>query len=87
MLRFWLRKGVSGFRCDTVMTLFEADENADGLYDDEPPSGQCDDDPEASCSLKHTKTQDQDETYGKFKKKMFLNWFLFIWIVLCRYDY
>lgn len=88
MLRFWLRKGVSGFRCDTVMTLFEADENADGLYDDEPPSGQCDDDPEASCSLKHTKTQDQDETYGKLKKKkMFLNWFLFICIVLCRYDY
>lgn len=71
MLRFWLRKGVSGFRCDTVMTLFEADENADGLYDDEPPSGQCDDDPEASCSLKHTKTQDQDETYGKLKKKCF----------------
>lgn len=63
VLRFWLRKGVSGFRCDTVMTLVESDVNAEGLYDDEPLSGECVDDPEASCHLKHIKTQDQNETY------------------------
>lgn len=50
--RFWLRKGVSGFRIDTVMTLVEADKNAEGLYDDEPLSGQCSDDPLSSCYLK-----------------------------------
>lgn len=63
VLRFWLRKGVSGFRIDTVMTLVEADVNAQGFYDDEPLSGQCSDDPEASCYLQHTLTQDQDGTY------------------------
>lgn len=61
--RFWLRKGVSGFRIDTVMTLVEADKNAEGVYDDEPLSGQCSNDPLSSCYLKHTLTQDQDETY------------------------
>lgn len=36
ILRFWLRKGVGGFRCDTVPMLYEVDVNEDGLYDDEP---------------------------------------------------
>lgn len=84
VLRFWLRKGVGGFRCDTVPMLYEVDVNDDGVYDDEPLSGECSDDPEASkhffgknsnrishifflaqnsCYLKHTKTQDLDETY------------------------
>lgn len=63
VLRFWLRKGVSGFRCDAVPFLFEVKENADGVYDDEELSGECKDDPEASCYLNHTKTQDLDETY------------------------
>lgn len=63
ILRFWLRKGVSGFRCDAVPYLFETPPNADGTYDDEPLSGDCDDDLDAYCRLKHTKTQDLDETY------------------------
>lgn len=48
VLRFWLRKGVGGFRCDTVPMLYEVDVNDDGVYDDEPLSGECSDDPEAS---------------------------------------
>lgn len=48
VLRFWLRKGASGFRCDAVPFLFEVKENADGVYDDEPLSGDCVDDPEVN---------------------------------------
>lgn len=33
-------------RCDAVPFLFEVKKNADGLYDDEPLSGDCVDDPE-----------------------------------------
>lgn len=61
-MRFWLRKGVSGFRCDAVPYLFEAT-NADGSFDDEPLSGDCVDDLDAYCRLTHTKTMDQDETF------------------------
>lgn len=61
-MRFWLRKGVSGFRCDAVPFLFETQTNSNGLYDDEPLSGECSDDPEAHCRLKHTETMDLDET-------------------------
>lgn len=63
ILRFWLNKGVSGFRVDAVPYLFEAAENSDGLYDDEPLSGECND-AEDSCYLEHTKTMDQEETYN-----------------------
>lgn len=62
VLRFWLRKGVSGFRCDAVPHIFEADRDADGKYVDEPPSGKCND-PLAACYLNHTQTMDLDETY------------------------
>lgn len=79
-MRFWLRKGVNGFRLDAVPFLFEAQKNADGVYDDEPLSGECGDDLEAYCRLKHTKTMDLDETYDmiyEFRKvteeKEFLN--------------
>lgn len=54
---------MSGFRCDAVPFLFETQTNSNGLYDDEPLSGECRDDPEARCRLKHTKTMDLDETY------------------------
>lgn len=70
VLRFWLRKGVSGFRCDTVPNLFEVDVNEAGYYDDEQPSGECSNDPEASCYLNHTMTQDQDETYDMVNSLM-----------------
>lgn len=50
ILRFWLRKGVSGYRCDAVPFLFEIEENADGSFDNEPLSGECSDDPEVGIS-------------------------------------
>lgn len=62
ILRFWLRKGVSGFRVDAVPHLFENKQNDAGNYEDEPPSGKCDD-PLAACYLNHTQTMDRDETY------------------------
>lgn len=45
VLRFWLRKGVDGFRIDAVPFIVESKENDDGYYTDEPPSGECIDDP------------------------------------------
>lgn len=63
IIRFWLRKGVSGFRIDAVPFIFETGLNADGYYNDEPPSGICKDDPLSSCYLNHTETKDLDETY------------------------
>lgn len=62
-LRFWLKKGVSGFRVDTIMTLFEVAPGPDGNYPDEPQSGDCLDDPQAPCYLNHIYTKDQNETY------------------------
>lgn len=62
VLRFWLRKGVSGFRIDAVPFIVEADVNDKGLYDDEPKSGfNCN--PQDSCYLDHIYTKDQPETY------------------------
>lgn len=46
VLRFWLRKGTDGFRIDAIPFIFESDENEHGWYDDEPRSGECNDDPE-----------------------------------------
>lgn len=37
VLRFWLRKGVAGFRLDAVGFLMESKVNKNGYYDDEPP--------------------------------------------------
>lgn len=36
IMRFWLRKGVAGFRVDAVGYLMEAKPNKKGYYDDEP---------------------------------------------------
>lgn len=65
ILRFWLREGVDGFRVDAIPHLVESDTNEDGFYDDEPPSGECQDDPLASCYLKHTETKDLQETFDQ----------------------
>lgn len=62
-LRFWLNKGVAGFRVDTIMTLFEVGTDANGNYPDEPESGECLDDPQSPCFLNHIYTKDQNETY------------------------
>lgn len=61
ILRYWLRKGVSGFRIDAVPHLYETKENADGVYDDEPLSGDCE--PGEYCYLDHIHTHDQNETF------------------------
>lgn len=39
--------------------------NEHGQYVDEPPSGICEDDPLASCYLRHTETKDLQETFDQ----------------------
>lgn len=61
VLRYWLKKGISGFRVDAVPFLFEVLPDESGNYPDEPLSGVCD--PDAECYLKHIYTQNLDETW------------------------
>lgn len=61
VLRYWLDRGVSGFRIDAVPYLFESD-IIDGRYRNEPES-RTTDDPENPAYLVHTQTMDQPETY------------------------
>ncbi|CAH2104236.1 unnamed protein product [Euphydryas editha] len=64
IIRFWLEKGVAGFRVDAVNSLFEVDKSLfGGKYPDEPLSGRTDVDPESYEYLDHIYTKDQDETY------------------------
>lgn len=44
VLKFWLDKGVDGFRVDAIPHLFEVEKDKDGNYPDEPLSGDCTDD-------------------------------------------
>ncbi|XP_040152903.1 probable maltase [Anopheles arabiensis] len=62
VMRFWLNKGIAGFRIDALPYLFESEE-VDGHYRDEPLSGQATDDPDNPAYLTHTETKDQPETY------------------------
>lgn len=50
VLRYWLGKGVNGFRVDAIPTLFEVAPDAKGNLPDEPKSGKCDD-PNDFCYL------------------------------------
>ncbi|XP_063838399.1 maltase A1-like [Ostrinia nubilalis] len=64
ILRFWLNKGVAGFRVDAVAHLFEADKaKHGGVYPDEPKTGQTED-PDHYDYLDHIYTKDQNETFG-----------------------
>ncbi|XP_022114736.2 maltase 2 [Pieris rapae] len=64
IIRFWLNKGVAGFRVDAVNCLFEVDKELfGGKYPDEPLSGRTDVDPESHDYLDHIYTKDQNETY------------------------
>ncbi|KAJ2946200.1 hypothetical protein O0L34_g5135 [Tuta absoluta] len=64
VIRFWLDKGVSGFRVDTINNLYEADpKNFGGKYPDEPLSGLPGLGPDDYDYLEHIYTRDLDETY------------------------
>ena len=53
VLKFWLDKGVDGFRVDAIPHLFEIDKDQDGNYPDEPLSGNCVEDPTMVRSILH----------------------------------
>ncbi|XP_050080381.1 maltase A1-like [Anopheles maculipalpis] len=61
VMRYWLGRGVAGYRIDAVPTLFEVAPDGNGNYPDEPLSGNTDD-PEDPGYLVHIYTQDQNET-------------------------
>ncbi|XP_053690085.1 probable maltase [Sabethes cyaneus] len=61
VLRFWLEKGVDGFRVDALPYLFES-LPVDGVYPDEEKSG-ITDDVDNPAYLIHNHTRDLDETF------------------------
>ncbi|XP_037914201.1 maltase A1 [Hermetia illucens] len=62
VLRFWLSKGVSGFRVDAVPFMFEVAPFSNGSYPDEPVNPDCPD-KDDYCHTFHIYTNDQPETY------------------------
>lgn len=61
VLRFWLDKGVDGFRIDACPYLFEVKPDGAGNYPDEPLSHNTND-PDDYGYLNHIYTMDQPET-------------------------
>ncbi|XP_055852300.1 maltase A1-like [Episyrphus balteatus] len=62
VMRFWLAKGISGFRIDACPFLFEVDLDRNGLYADEPAVTSGCPDPDDYCHLQHIYTNDLPET-------------------------
>ncbi|XP_011184391.1 maltase A3 [Zeugodacus cucurbitae] len=61
VLRFWLDKGVDGFRIDAIYHAFEIEADENGDYPDEPVSGWSED-PQDYGYVRHIYTVDQWET-------------------------
>ncbi|XP_049539230.1 maltase A3-like [Anopheles darlingi] len=61
VMRFWLAKGVVGYRIDAVPALFEVAMDPDGQYPDEPLSGNTNDPDDPGYTV-HIYTQDRNET-------------------------
>ncbi|XP_049886229.1 maltase A1-like [Pectinophora gossypiella] len=63
IIRFWLDKGVAGFRVDAIAHLFEVDKELfGGKYPDEPLTHNTDD-PESYDYLDHIYTKNHEDTY------------------------
>lgn len=62
VLRFWLDRGVAGYRVDAVPHLFEVLPDSTGRYPDEPLSGWTDDKDDYGY-LTHPYTTNRDETF------------------------
>lgn len=60
VLRFWLGKGVAGFRIDATKFLFETEKDSSGKYADEPLSGTTND-PDDPLYVTHVYTNDLPE--------------------------
>lgn len=61
MIRFWLDRGVSGFRIDAVPHLFEIPKDSNGRFKDEPRN-ENNNDPDDWGYLIHIYTTNQPET-------------------------
>lgn len=61
MLRFWARRGISGFRMDAIPHIFEVAPDSEGNYPDEPRNPG-NNDPEDYDYHQHIYTKDQPET-------------------------
>lgn len=62
VLKFWLDKGVAGFRVDAITHMYEVAPAADNSLPDEPVSGNTNDTSDYQY-LAHTYTTDQNETF------------------------
>lgn len=62
IMKFWLDKGIYGFRIDAASSLLEVAIGEDGNFPDEPPSGLTDDNSSYNY-LNHIYTVDQDESF------------------------
>lgn len=62
VLRFWLNKGVAGFRIDAVPSIFEIAPDASGDGYPDEPRNTWNNDPDDYGYLKHIYTVDQPET-------------------------